>query len=68
MKVVPGKSTLIKLLMKYNTNFRGIIKIDNEDIKNININSLNMLISLIQQDTIIFDGSIRDNITLYKRT
>ena len=25
-----------------------------------------MLISLIQQDTIIFDGSIRDNITLYK--
>ncbi|GAA0121830.1 MAG: ABC transporter ATP-binding protein [Clostridium argentinense] len=61
-----GKSTLIKLLMKYNTNFQGIIKIDNEDIKNININSLNMLISLIQQDTIIFDGSIRDNITLYK--
>lgn len=60
-----GKSTLIKLLLKYYNDYEGTITIDNNDIKDINFNSLYSNISIIQQDLFMFDTSIRENITLF---
>jgi len=57
-----GKSTLFSLLLKYNTNYTGQILIDGKDIQDIDTESLRNNISLIPQDTILFNRSIIDNI------
>ncbi|GAA0120901.1 MAG: ABC transporter ATP-binding protein [Clostridium argentinense] len=62
-----GKSTLIKLLIKYYENYEGEILVDNVLNKSINTSDLYNLISVIHQNVFIFDGNIRDNITLYNK-
>lgn len=57
-----GKSTLFSLLLKYNVNYNGEILIDGKDLNNIDTESLRNNISLIPQDTILFNRSIIDNI------
>ncbi|MCD3246644.1 ABC transporter ATP-binding protein [Clostridium botulinum C] len=61
-----GKSTIIKLLLKYYKDFSGDITIDNFNIKKIDNSNLYNLISIIHQNIFIFDGTIKDNITLFK--
>ena len=60
-----GKSTLAKLLIKYYQNYKGEILIDNTCARDINTSDLYNLISIIHQNVFIFDGTIKDNITLY---
>jgi len=57
-----GKSTLFSLLLKYNVNYNGEILIDGKDLNNIDTESLRNNISIIPQDTILFNRSIIDNI------
>ncbi len=58
-----GKSTLINLLMRlYDTN-QGNIEIDNQNIKETTLESLHQNITLIPQDTILFNRSIYENIS-----
>ena len=57
-----GKSTIINLLPRFYDPQDGIIKIDNQNIKNINLKSLRNKISLVSQDVILFDSSIKNNI------
>lgn len=57
-----GKSTIFNLLLKYNTKYSGKILINNEDIKNIDTKYLRDNISIIPQDTILFNRNIIDNI------
>ena len=61
-----GKSTLAKLIMGYYADYNGQIKYDNQDIKNMDIEKINEIISIIHQDVYMFDKSIKDNICLYK--
>ncbi|WP_027624603.1 ABC transporter ATP-binding protein [Clostridium lundense] len=61
-----GKSTLIKLMLGYYSDFTGDIKFDGNSIKNLNIEKLNKMISIIHQNVYMFDKSIKDNIYLYK--
>lgn len=61
-----GKSTLIKLMLGYYSDFRGNIKFDGNSIKNLNIEQLNKMISIIHQNVYMFDKTIKDNICLYK--
>lgn len=61
-----GKSTILKLLLKYYTDYSGEILIDGINIKNINTNSLYRNIAIIQQNIFMFDSSVRDNICLFK--
>lgn len=61
-----GKSTLLKLIMKYYANYEGNIYMDNVDIRNISENILCKLISVMHQNVYMFDGTIKDNITLYE--
>lgn len=61
-----GKSTLIKLMLGYYSDFSGDIKFDGNSMKNLNIEQLNKMISIIHQNVYMFDKTIKDNICLYK--
>ncbi len=57
-----GKSTIINLLPRFYDPQNGEILIDNQDIKKVNLNSLRKNISLVSQDIILFDDTVRANI------
>ncbi|CAI7721839.1 ABC transporter B family member 6, putative [Plasmodium vivax] len=57
-----GKSTLIKLLLKFYEINSGNIYIDNKNIENINLYTLRKSISVVPQDTILFNNTISYNI------
>ena len=61
-----GKTTLIRLLLRFHHSNEGTIKLDNEDIKNLTFSSLRSAISLVSQQTILFPGSVKDNIAYGK--
>ena len=57
-----GKSTIINLLPRFYDPQEGTIKIDNQNIRKVSLISLRKNISLVSQDVILFDDSIRNNI------
>ena len=57
-----GKSTIINLLPRFYDSQQGVISIDNQDIKKVSLNSLRKNISLVSQDIILFDDTVRNNI------
>ena len=57
-----GKSTILNLLPRFYDPQQGSIKIDGQDISKINLNSLRKNISLVSQDVILFDDTIKNNI------
>ena len=57
-----GKSTIINLLPRFYDPNEGDISIDSQNIKNINLNSLRKNLSLVSQDVILFDDTIKNNI------
>jgi subfamily B ATP-binding cassette protein MsbA len=61
-----GKSTLIKLLVRFFDPWQGKITIDGQDIRHVNLLSLRSNISLVQQDLMLFSGTIEDNIRVGK--
>lgn len=61
-----GKSTLMKLLLRFYLTENGEIKIGESPIKSIKINDLRENVGLVSQDIFLFDGSIRDNIAYGK--
>lgn len=61
-----GKSTILKLILGYYTDYDGIIEIDDHEVRNICSKDLVRLISYIQQDVFIFNDSILNNMTLFK--
>lgn len=61
-----GKSTVLKLLLRYYEDFNGKIKIDGIDNRDIKVCDLYNLISIIQQNVFMFDDNIKNNITLFQ--
>ena len=57
-----GKSTIINLLPRFYDPQEGKILIDEQDITKISLNSLRKNISLVSQDVILFDDTIKKNI------
>jgi subfamily B ATP-binding cassette protein MsbA len=57
-----GKTTFLNLIPRFFNLKNGSILIDNQDINDINLNSLRKEISLVSQDIILFDDTIRANI------
>ena len=57
-----GKTTIIKLLMRFYDVNSGAILIDNHNIKDFNRSELRGLFGMVLQDTWLFNGSIKDNI------
>jgi len=61
-----GKSTIINLLPRFYDPQEGSIEIDNQNIKNISLSSLRENLSLVSQDVILFDDTIKNNISYAK--
>ena len=57
-----GKSTIINLIPRFYDQQKGSIKIDGQDIQKVNLRSLREKISLVSQDVILFDDTVRNNV------
>ncbi|XP_051131725.1 ABC transporter B family member 29, chloroplastic [Andrographis paniculata] len=57
-----GKTTLVKLLLRLYKPLSGSITIDGYDIQNIRLESLRRHIGLVSQDSVLFSGTIAENI------
>ena len=57
-----GKSTIINLIPRFYDPQIGMIEIDKQNIKNVSLSSLRKNISMVSQDVILFDDTIKNNI------
>lgn len=61
-----GKTTLLNLLSGAKRDYTGSVRYDGQDIRNISGERLFELISVIHQETFLFDATIEENITLFR--
>ncbi|KAJ6022449.1 uncharacterized protein N7446_012801 [Penicillium canescens] len=61
-----GKSTLIKLLLRYYDVTSGRIKIDGHDVRDVTQGSLRNVLGVVSQDPILFNASIMENLRYAK--
>jgi len=61
-----GKSTLLKLLPRFYRPQNGQVLIDGLDINKVELYSLRRQIGVVPQDSLLFDGTVRDNLLLVK--
>ena len=61
-----GKSTIINLLPRFYDPQEGSIEIDNQNIKDVSLASLRKNLSLVSQDVILFDDTVKNNIAYAK--
>lgn len=59
-----GKSTLANLITRFYDVDNGEVLVDGENIKNVKLSSYRKLFGLVTQDNILFNDSIRNNISL----
>jgi len=59
-----GKSTLVNLIPKFYDKISGSIIIDGFNIKNLHRSEIRSLIGVVSQESILFNSSIKENITL----
>ena len=57
-----GKTTMIKLLMRFYDVNSGSIKVDGHDIRDFNRNDLRKMFGMVLQDTWLFHGTIMENL------
>jgi len=58
-----GKTTIINLVIGFNTPTSGQLLIDGQDVRDIDLPSYRKMISVVPQASILFSGTIRQNIT-----
>jgi subfamily B ATP-binding cassette protein MsbA len=61
-----GKTSLVSLIPRFYDPISGLITIDGYDIRKVKLASLRKHISIVSQETILFNGSIRNNIAYGK--
>jgi ATP-binding cassette, subfamily B, bacterial HlyB/CyaB len=61
-----GKSTVLKLLPRFYRPEKGNVLIDGYDINKVELYSLRRQIGVVPQDSLLFDGTIKDNLLLVK--
>ena len=61
-----GKTTVINLLMRFYDVDKGAILIDGTDIRDMTRESLRRSIGMVLQDTVLFSGTVRENIAFAK--
>ncbi|GLY85509.1 ABC transporter ATP-binding protein [Actinoallomurus iriomotensis] len=57
-----GKSTIARLLLRFYDPERGRIRLDGVDIRELSLTTLRDTVTVLQQETMLFPGSVRDNI------
>jgi ATP-binding cassette subfamily B protein len=63
-----GKTTLVKLLLRFYNPTQGIIKLDGVDIRKMKKSTLRFLISVVPQEPIMFNNTIKFNLAYGKET
>jgi ATP-binding cassette subfamily B protein len=58
-----GKSTILNLVIGFNLAQEGQVLIDGQDIKEIDLHSYRKHIAIVPQNSVLFTGTIRENIT-----
>ncbi len=61
-----GKSTIINLLPRFYDPQEGKIEVDDQNIKNVSLKSLRRNLSMVSQDVILFDDTVKNNIAYAK--
>ncbi|WP_174615890.1 ABC transporter ATP-binding protein [Virgibacillus ihumii] len=61
-----GKSTIVKLLMRFYDPTSGRILLDGNVLKGLKLNSLRENVAVLFQESLIFDGTVRENIAYGK--
>ncbi|HLP27172.1 MAG TPA: ABC transporter ATP-binding protein [Candidatus Didemnitutus sp.] len=59
-----GKSTMLDLLLRFYDPGSGSIELDGTDIRRLNVRSYRHLFGVVSQETILFNDSVRNNISL----
>jgi ATP-binding cassette subfamily B protein len=58
-----GKSTLVRLLQGISQDYSGFLKIDGNDVREINLQHLRQSFGVVLQENFLFRGPVRENIT-----
>ena len=58
-----GKSTILNLVIGFNFATDGVVTIDGHDMRDIDLRSYRKHLAVVPQTSILFSGTIRDNIT-----
>ena len=61
-----GKTTIVKLLMRFYDVNDGVIKLDGIDIRKFKRDSLRSIFGMVLQDTWLFNGTVKENISYGK--
>lgn len=62
-----GKTTIMNLLNRFYNVESGVIRFDGRDIRDISLPSLRENVGIVLQDSVLFTGTIRDNIAFGKK-
>ena len=57
-----GKSTVAKLLLRFYDPIEGSIRVDGVDVRDIRLESLRSQIAVVLQETLVFEGTVSENI------
>jgi len=57
-----GKSTLVRLMLRFHDPRRGLVLIDGHDVRQVSYRSLRRAIGYVSQDVFLFQGTVRENI------
>ena len=60
-----GKSTMMQLLLGFETPTKGTIRINGKDVQDMDLRVIRQYIGYVFQDSHLFKGSIKDNISLF---
>jgi ATP-binding cassette subfamily B protein/subfamily B ATP-binding cassette protein MsbA len=62
-----GKTTLTDLVARFHDPTAGTITLNGTDLRRLRLRGYRSLLAIVQQETFLFDGSVRDNIAYGKR-
>lgn len=57
-----GKSTLVQLIPRFYDPQTGRVLVDDTDVRDVSLRSLRSQIGVVAQETLLFSGSVRDNL------
>lgn len=62
-----GKSTILKLLFRFYDISAGSVKIDNQDVRDVTMQSLRQAMGVVPQDPILFNDTVMNNVRYSKQ-
>lgn len=58
-----GKSTFINLVIGFLRPSKGQVLLDNQNMSELDMREVRKFVSMVPQESVLFDGSVRDNVT-----